>query len=95
MTLVVMKAKVPREQWEALIRAFDQVMENRPNAIVESILAQDLQDPILWRIITIWESLAALDAYSASMLASRRPGLPSHRRHDCCDGERGVWLCAG
>ncbi|HEY7021736.1 MAG TPA: antibiotic biosynthesis monooxygenase [Ktedonobacterales bacterium] len=66
MTLVVMKAEVPREQWEALTRAFDEVMENRPDGIVESILAQDQHDPTLWRIITIWESQAALDAYSAS-----------------------------
>jgi hypothetical protein len=41
-------------------------MEDRPDGIVESILAQDQHDPILWRIITIWESQAALDAYSAS-----------------------------
>ena len=72
MTLVVMKAEVPREQWEALTRAFDEVMENRPDGIVQSILAQDQHDPTLWRIITIWESQAALDAYSASH--ARIPG---------------------
>ncbi len=66
MTLVVMKAEVPREQWEALTRAFDQIMENRPTTIVESFLAQDKLDPTLWRIMTIWESQDALDAYSAS-----------------------------
>jgi quinol monooxygenase YgiN len=63
MVLVAMKAEVPEEQWDALTRAFDHVMKNRPDDIVESILAQDQQDPTLWRIITIWESQAALDAY--------------------------------
>jgi quinol monooxygenase YgiN len=66
MTLVVMKAQVPTEQWDALTRAFDDVMQPPPDGIVQSILAQDQHDLTLWRIITIWESQGALDAYRQS-----------------------------
>lgn len=64
--LVTMEAHVPEDQWKPLERAFGHAMNHRPDEIVLSLLTHDSHDPTLWRILTVWESHAALEAHYRS-----------------------------
>lgn len=66
MVIITMEAKALAHQQGTLIRAFEYAMKRRPNALLESYLAQDSVDQTLWRVTSIWESEAALEAYAAS-----------------------------
>jgi hypothetical protein len=69
MVLVTMEARVPKEQWEALERAYGHAMKHRPDEILLSLLAHDTHDPSMWRISTVWESHeAALAHYEAGAI---------------------------
>jgi hypothetical protein len=61
-----MEAHVPEDQWDALERAFGYAMKHRPDALVLSLLAHDSHDTTLWRVLTVWESHDALEAYYGS-----------------------------
>lgn len=66
MLLLTMEAQVPSEKQDRLRRAYTHVMSHRPQKVLLSLLTQDNFDPSLWRIMTAWESEAAVDAYYAS-----------------------------
>ncbi len=66
MFVVTMEAQVPPEQEERLTRAFAHVMKHRPDSVVQSMLMRDNLDPTLWRVLTVWDSREAADAYYVS-----------------------------
>lgn len=66
MVIITMEANAPEYQREILVRAFEYAMKRRPSALVDSYLTQDSVDPTLWRVTSIWESEALLEAYAAS-----------------------------
>lgn len=72
MVLVTMEAHVPEDQWTGLERAFTHAMSHRPDAIVLSLLVHDSHEATLWRVLTVWESHEALEAYYES-----RANMPS------------------
>jgi quinol monooxygenase YgiN len=64
--IITMEAQAPEHERETLIRSFEYAMKQRPNALLESYLTQDSIDQTLWRVVSVWESEAALEAYAAS-----------------------------
>lgn len=64
--LVTMEGQVPPELEERLLLAYEHAMRNRPPGVVQSMLTRDVHDPTTWRIHTIWESHASLEAHFQS-----------------------------
>lgn len=63
---VIMEARVPEAQWDALKRAYAYSMQRRPAGVISSSLMQDIHDKEVWRISTVWEShQAAMALYDA------------------------------
>lgn len=66
--LTILEASVSPDNWEALKQAYADVSrDDLPAAVLSSHLIQETATPEIWRIITIWENRAALDAYRASV----------------------------
>ena len=61
-----MEAHDPEDLWTCLERAFAHAMTHRPDAIVVSLLVHDSHEPTLWRVLSVWESHEALEAYYGS-----------------------------
>jgi len=64
--IITMEAHASEHEWETLTRAFKYAMKRRPKALLDSYLLQDSVDPTLWRVMSVWESEEALEAYAAS-----------------------------
>ena len=61
--LTVLEARIPPERQEDLKAAYHEaVMDSPPPGLVRSMLLQDINDHLLWRIETLWESREALAA---------------------------------
>jgi quinol monooxygenase YgiN len=65
LVMTIVEAQVVQEQWATLQQTFAQVQ--RPDAIRAGFLVQDSADPTRWRIVSIWESRAAFEAYRQSV----------------------------
>ncbi len=66
MVMTILEARVSQENWSALEYAYRQAQDDRDAGLVQSFLIHSLQDPDLWRILTIWESREALSAMRGS-----------------------------
>jgi len=64
--LVTMEAQVAPELEPRLIRAFNHAMSNHPPGVIQSLLTRDVQEPTIWRVLTIWESHEMLEAHYKS-----------------------------
>ncbi len=64
--MTVLEARVASENWPKLKEAFRSAGNSIDAGIEQSFLVQQVKDPELWRIITIWESQEALDRMRAS-----------------------------
>ncbi|MCZ7547451.1 MAG: antibiotic biosynthesis monooxygenase [Anaerolineae bacterium] len=67
MILTQLEGRVAPEQWDALKQAFSEGTQQLPSAIYQTYLIQDEDDSEVWRILTIWHSREALQAYRASV----------------------------
>jgi heme-degrading monooxygenase HmoA len=61
MVITILEAHVPSDQWNALEKAFKSAAANLEPGIVQTFLVHSTVDSTLWRIMTVWESRAALD----------------------------------
>ena len=67
MVLTILEAHVPPGQEAALQAAYEvAIAKPRPRGLVRSELLRDVVDATRWRIQTLWESRAALDAMRAA-----------------------------
>ncbi len=64
--MTVLEARVSMENRPQLQSAYSSAIRNLEPGIVETFLAADTKDSDLWRIYTIWEDRAALDAMRGS-----------------------------
>jgi hypothetical protein len=61
--LTVLEAHIPPERQDDLKAAYHEaVVDSPPPGLVRSMLVQDINDRMLWRIETLWESREALAA---------------------------------
>lgn len=67
MVITQLEARVTADQWDALKRVFHEANQQLPAAIDQSFLIQHSTEQELWRILTVWRSREALDAYRASV----------------------------
>ena len=63
MVITTLEAQVPPDQWAALEQAYKEGIAGETDlGLVETFLLHNLKEPAQWRIATVWESRAALDA---------------------------------
>lgn len=75
MVITVLEAAVPRDQHEELERSYRDLVAELPDAIAETFLARDREDPTTCRILTVWRSREDLDRMRSEVLAAgSKPG---------------------
>ena len=89
MIMTVLDARLEPEMWEPLKQAFAVAEADLPPQLLETLLIHSTIDEKTWRIISIWESQAALDAYEdsvdtpAGVRIFRAAGVePARSRHE-------------
>jgi len=66
--LSIVEARVNEAQWKTLREGYEKVdRQSLPTSLINSCLVQDIKEPELWRIVTIWESLEAMSEYRKSV----------------------------
>ena len=59
--ITILEANVSEEKWDTLLSAYRAVKEKKSIPMpLQSFLLQMRDDPKLWRIISIWESMEVL-----------------------------------
>jgi quinol monooxygenase YgiN len=66
MVMTILQAQVSPAQSERLEAAFQEAVKTLDPGILQTFCVRSTKVPTMWRIITVWESRAALDAMRAS-----------------------------
>ena len=61
MAMTVLEAHVAQPNWLKLSQAYAEKTKNLPPGLIQTFLVQSRTDNTLWRIISVWESRAALE----------------------------------
>jgi quinol monooxygenase YgiN len=66
--MMILEARVAPENWDVLEQGYrDRVAQGFPAELIEIVLVQAVAEPAVWRIVSIWSSQEALDAYRRSV----------------------------
>lgn len=66
--LTIIEGKVDKDRWSQLRKEYDEVSkENLPSSVLTAHLIQDNGDPEIWRIVTVWKNLNAINEYRKSV----------------------------
>ena len=61
MVITILEANVKAENWAAFETDYKKRTLQLPPQMAQTFLLQDVQDPTLWRIISVWKSREGLD----------------------------------
>lgn len=61
MVLTILEARVAPENWSILEAAYRSGVDDMPPQLSQTYLVQSSSDPDLWRILSLWHSLAELE----------------------------------
>ena len=65
--ITILEARVSEEKWETLRNAYQAIKAKQLAPMpLQSFLLQMKEDPKLWRIVTIWESMEVLQKMRGS-----------------------------
>ena len=65
--ITILEARVSEEKWDTLQNAYRAVKAKQSAPVpLQSFLSQMKEDPKLWRIITVWESMEILQQMRSS-----------------------------
>lgn len=67
MVITILEGHVAPGKWETLEKTYREGTESLPTVIVQTFFLQHSTEPTLWRIMTHWQSRAALEAYRQSV----------------------------
>lgn len=67
--MTVLEGQVPAERWADFERGFAEMNSGKPAPLIDSYLVQAAADPTVWRLVGVWQSREALDAYRANVPA--------------------------
>jgi quinol monooxygenase YgiN len=67
MVITILEGRLAAENWKALAEAYQTGTASLPPDMIQTFLVQDSADPAVWRIMTQWQSRAALEAYRQSV----------------------------
>lgn len=64
----IVEGEVASDKWEILKEKYENIKKDSlPSAVLSSFLVQDKNNPEIWRITTVWESLEAITEYRKSV----------------------------
>ena len=66
MVITILEAHVAPDKATTLEAAYNQGIEQLDAGITQTFLLRDSKDTSIWRIVTVWESRAALEAMRQS-----------------------------
>jgi quinol monooxygenase YgiN len=66
--MTVLEAHVTADKWAALIDGFAKMVDQTPQDLKATYLAQSTADPTLWRTVGIWTSQQAFDAFRTAVV---------------------------
>jgi hypothetical protein len=61
MVITILEARVEAAKWSALEEDYKQRIAHLPPQMARTFLLQDVRDPALWQILSVWKSREALD----------------------------------
>lgn len=67
MVITQVDAHVQPDRWQELRDTYRSMAEEIEPRMVRTYLLQDTGDRTLWRVATVWKSMAALDEYRRSV----------------------------
>ena len=67
MVITEVEAIVPSTRWDELNATYRSMTEQLGPQLLQTYLLQDTEDPMLWRVTTVWRSKEALDEYRRSV----------------------------
>lgn len=94
MVMTILDARVPESRWDDLRDAYAEATQSANGlepGLVSTFLVQSASDREAWRILTVWESRAALDA----MRAAGPPRGPMMFRAAGAEPALSIWDVAG
>ncbi len=66
MVMTILEARVSKEYWATLEKAFQLAVQHKDAGMVQTFLLHSVKDVDIWRILTVWESQEALAAMRSS-----------------------------
>lgn len=66
MIITILESRVDESRWDQIKQAYAETITRLDPGLVQTSLIQNTSDPAVWRILTIWQSRAALDAMRAT-----------------------------
>ncbi len=89
MVITILEAQVAAEKTAVLESTYQQSIQHLDAGIVQTFLTQNIREPGLWQILTVWESREALETMRQSgetprgvlifRAANAEPRLSIHR----------------
>jgi quinol monooxygenase YgiN len=67
MVITILEGRLAAKNWDSLEAAYQAGTATLPPDMIQTFLVQDSADPTVWRIMTQWQSRAALEAYRQSV----------------------------
>lgn len=67
MVMSVLEASVPSSKWDELKLAFRHSTELLPPQICETLLIQSIDDPQIWKVVTLWHEKRHIKRVQDSM----------------------------
>ncbi len=66
--ITIVEGRVSKDKWSLLQDEYGKVDKNTlPDSLLSSHLVQDINEPEVWRIFTIWENIEAMNNYRKSV----------------------------
>jgi hypothetical protein len=56
MFMSILRGQVNQENWNRLKAEYERMCHKPPHGVVRTFLIQDDDNPVEWRIVTLWES---------------------------------------
>ncbi|CCF85693.1 antibiotic biosynthesis monooxygenase [Nitrolancea hollandica] len=74
--MMILEARVAPEYWDVLEQGYrDRAAQGFPAELIDIFLIQAVTEPAVWRIVSVWSSQDALDAYRRSVYPLSGPAI--------------------
>ncbi len=62
--ITIIEGKVNKDKWSLFQNAYERVAKKSlPDSLLDSYLVQDVNESEIWRILTVWENIEAMNTY--------------------------------
>lgn len=61
MMMTIVEAKVKEENWAKLKEVYKKATDNLPTGLIKTFLIQNVNEKLIWRIVSVWQNREALE----------------------------------